>query len=89
MMNENHHLVLLRVATEAIFSLEATTFHNIFLLEKELVNAINPYLRCTNSAEVRLYVVEMVKTIGFRAPRWIHNLVSYYLSMASIQNADN
>ena len=88
MINESHHIVLLRVSTEIIFNMEGTAFHNVFQQDREVTNAVNPYLKFSRSLEVKLYAVELVKAIGFRAPRWIHNLISLYLSMASIQNAD-
>jgi len=65
-----------------------TQIHTTFSSEKEIVDSILTYTKEPSPFEVRLYAVEVFKTLGFRAPKWIHHLISIFLSFASITNAD-
>jgi len=64
--------------------MDVNTFCRIYSNEKDILNAIGSYFRSPYSLEVRLFAVELVKSVGFRSPKWIHNLISFYLSMTSI-----
>lgn len=82
-------MVLLQLTSTLIFKMEPNTFHSVFQSERDLLQKANFHLTPAFPLEVKVQAVELIKVIGFRAPKWIHNLISTYLSLTSIQNADN
>ncbi|CDW72650.1 heat repeat-containing protein 5b [Stylonychia lemnae] len=88
MLNESQIITLLRMVTECLFRLSSQELKKAFASEKELIDPIMPYIKDQQSHAVRMYGVEVIKTIGFRCSHLIHEIVSIFLSLATITNAD-
>ena len=88
MLNESQAIVLLRTANEALFQLPTSLIKQQFPNEKDLIDAIIPYIKDQSNAALRLYAVEVIKTMGFKASHLIHELITIFLSLTTITNAD-
>lgn len=53
-----------------------------------MIDPILPFIKDQSSMIARIYAVEVIKTLGFRNPHLIHELISIFLSLATIANAD-
>jgi len=87
MINGEQTIVLLRVVNEAIYGNEAVLIKENFKSVREIIDPIIPYIK-DNSPAVRLYSLEIIKTLGFRAKSWIHELITIFLSLSTMTNAD-
>jgi len=69
-LNNNQVGILMQTLTQILFHSESAFVHDNFSDEKEVLDAITPWLR--ESDTVKVYALEVVKTLGFRAPQWLH-----------------
>ena len=88
MINEGQHMALLQVANEVLFEFDSTELHARFSSEREIVDAILPYMGEPSPYQVRRCAVEVFKTLGAKSSNWIHSLISTFMSSVSIANAD-
>ena len=58
-----------------------------FKTEKEVIDPLIPYIKDA-SLQVRLFAIELLKTLGFRAKPWTHALLTLFLSLSTMTNAD-
>jgi hypothetical protein len=89
LLNESQSIVMVRAVNDILFSSESLFIRSNFQSEKEIIDSIIPFLKAdTSSPALRLYSIEVIKTLGYKAPHWQNELISIFLSLASITNAD-
>ena len=88
MINEGQHMSLLQVANEVLFEFDQAALHTTFTSERDVVDAIIPYMSEPNPYQVRKCAIEVIKTLGSKSSNWIHSLISAFMSSVSIANAD-
>jgi hypothetical protein len=88
MMNEAQEIILIRLINDIIFASENLFIRSNFATEKEIIDPLIPYIRDANTPALRVYAIEAIKTLGFKAPYWINELLSIFLSFTTITNAD-
>ena len=78
----------MKAVNDILFSVEPAFIKLNFTTEKELVDPIIIYLRDQSYPSLRLHAIEVIKTLGFKATIFIHELISIFLSFTTITNAD-
>ena len=84
MINEGQHMALLQIVNDVMFEFDQKTLHTTFNSEREIVDAIVPYMSEPSPYQVRKCAIEVIKTLGANSYNWIHSLISTFMSCVSI-----
>ena len=81
-------MALLQIINDVLFEFDQKSLHAAFTHEKEIVDAIVPYMSEPSPYQVRKCAIEVIKTLGAKSYNWIHSLISTFMSSVQIANAD-
>lgn len=73
---------------QALFYSDDSFVRSNFAQEKELVDPLAAIARDNNNPRLRTHAIEVFKTLAHRAPHWLHNLLTLFISFTSIANAN-
>lgn len=79
--------MLLRLVNDVVYSMDSDLVKQAFSRYQELVDPILLYVK-DQTPQVRVYAIDCLKTIGFRAKPWLAELISSIFSQINRANAD-
>lgn len=88
MINESQIIVLLRLVNDILYNQDHESMKSMFTKFQEVVDPLLGYIKDQYSPQVKLYAIECIRTLGFRARPWITDMLSLFLSLTNITNAD-
>ena len=88
MINEAQNIVLIRVVTDILFESDKSFIKATFTNIKDVIDPIMPFVKDQSSSVLRVFAIEAFKILAFKAPHWLHELISIFLSLTTITNAD-
>lgn len=88
LVNEGQQMALLQVVNDIIFEFDQKTLHSAFQSEKEIVDAVVPYMSEQYPFQTRKCTIEVIKTLGAKSYSWIHSLISTFMSSVQLASAD-